>query len=530
MTPQTQKRLHSLLSALVDGTIDEPGSRELATLLETDAEARRHYIQYLDMHAALSGLQALPSASLRRKTLWKTVAGSVVAVSVLAASFVLIWVSLSSRRDASNIAGGSQVALATQTAADDVAYIATLASVSDDAALNGRAVSQGKRLVPSRYEVTQGKVTVQFDGGARVFFECDCKPSFTLTSRRAMAVHRGTFVFEGDHFSESIEVATPYSVFKNIGTRYALIVGDQAEELHVLKGAVRRTTHADGSTSHHDLIEAGVGMRYPAGNGTRETIPLNAALLEKPLKTVSLAGDPKLPFAEDDFRGAGDKLAKRRSGRGWSEPWRSPRGGYVVVSPGVTGPDSVVIRHSGEGEKPDERRAAAHRRFAEPIDLRQDGIHYLRFLVRRGPRQGNDEHRAMIVLRNGGLDPKEELEQAALIQIALRRDDGALVRVGDSLKRASIPQDAGETYAVIAKIVSGRDTPEQVLVQLMAANRLAGSKEPEDWSVVSDSVATDIVLEQLSIECTSSSWIELGEICIGPTWASVTGPRPAIAE
>jgi hypothetical protein len=529
MTPQTRKRLHPLFSAVVDGTIDEPGSRELTALLETDAEARRLYIQYLDMHAALSNVQQLPKASLGRRTPRMMVAASAAAILGLAACFLLIWVNLPTPRAASAVAGGRQAMVATQTAAD-AAYIATLTSVSSDAALNGRVVPLGKRLVPGHYEVTQGEVTVQFDGGARVFFECDCKPLFTLTSRRSMSVHRGTFVFEGDQFTESIEVSTPYSVFKNIGTRYALIVGDQAEELHVLKGAVRRTTSADGSPSHHDLIGAGVGMRYPAGNGTRESIPLNAALVEKQQETVSLRAVAQQPLVEDDFRGVGDELAKRRSGRGWSEAWRSPRGGYVVVSPGLKGPESVAVKNSGEGKKPEDRRVAAHRRFAEPIDLRQDSIHYLRFFVRRGPRQGNDEHRAMIVLRSGSLDPKEELEQAALIQIALRRDDGVLVRVGDSLKRALIPQDAGESYALIAKIVSGRDTPEQVLLQVMAANRLAGSKEPEDWSVVSESVATDIVLEQLSIECTTASWVEIGEICIGPTWESVTRPRPAIAD
>lgn len=70
--------------------------------------------------------------------------------------------------------------------------------------------------------------------------------------------------------------------------------------------------------------------------------------------------------------------------------------------------------------------------------------------------------------------------------------------------------------------MSGSVNPEQVLVRLMAADRLAGSEEPSEWSVVSDSVPTDIKIEQLSFECVSAGSIEFGDVCIGSTWHSVT--------
>jgi hypothetical protein len=224
----------------------------------------------------------------------------------------------------------------------------------------------------------------------------------------------------------------------------------------------------------------------------------------------------------DDFQAEETLITKLQSGHGWSEAWRSGRGNWEKVTPGLAGDGSVALRHDGSGKPRAERRSAAHRRFQKPIDLSQDGIWYLRVLVRRGPLKGSDEHRATISLRTRGLTPEQEVEQGALIQIALRKDDAALVRIGNTLTRASLPQSPSTAYALVAKIVAGSDNPEQVLVRLMAAERLAGSPEPTEWSVVSDTVATDLLIEQLSLECVSSGWIEFGDLCIGPTWESVT--------
>ena len=517
MKPAGRNDLHALVSAVVDGTITEPQAAELARMLESDPEARRFYVRYLDMSAALSGAAQRPTVVSRRRVPWAAIATSLGAASLVAASLLFAWVS---SWGGDNRGGGAAVQPVSRPV--EPVYVATIALASNDAALNGRSVSAGTRLIPGPYTLTNGKVTVRFDGGARVFFEG--RPSFTLRSRRAMTVHQGTFVFEGDRFSESIEILTPHSVFKNIGTRYAAVIDADGEELHVAEGAVRRTTGLGDLATWHQLIQAGAGMRYGASSGRRVAIPLDAALVARSLGTVAAANRDDLPWIVDDFRGEGSEIARLQSGSGWSEPWRSQRGLMRIVSPGLAGAGSVAVRHDGSGKPPAERRSAAHRRFEQPIDLSQDGITYLRFLVRRGPQVGKDEHRIMAVLRTGRLTTEEEVEQGAWIQIALRKDDIAMVRIADVLTRVSLPQTAGETYAVVVKIVSGSVNPEQVLVRLMAADRLAGSEEPSEWSVVSDSVSTDMKIEQLSFECVSASVIDFGEVWIGPTWDSVTRP------
>lgn len=516
MNQVERDRLHSLLSAIVDGTVREEEVAELVKFLASDADARRFYIRYLDMNAALADAASRPGSAPVQG--WR-VPWVAVVLSLMAASLMLVWLVVSGSGRGGFIDGAADASAAAVDASLP-GYVGTVASASDDAVLNGEAVAAGARLAAGTYAIVAGGVTVQFDGGARVFLTQQAR--FTLRSRRAMAIERGMFVFQGDQTCESIEIVTPRSVFRNIGTRYAAVIGDHAEELHVAEGAVRRTT-VDGSHSeHHELIEAGAGRRYGAKqNVGAVAIPFDSALVATSGEEGSSSPVAVLPAVIDDFRGAGDRIDGVHSGSGWAEPWRSKQGGIRLVSPGLTGEGSAAVQHDGSGNDAAQRRSAAHRQLQAPIDLSQDGIWYFRFLVRRGPTVRKDEHRAMVVLRKRGLTQEEELEQNALIQIALRKEDVAMVRVADTLTRVSLPQLPGQAYAVVTKIVAGRVKPDQVLVQVMAADRLVGSEEPAEWSLISDGVDTDILLDQLSLEFASRGRIEIGEVAIGPTWQSI---------
>lgn len=511
-----QESLHALLSAVVDDTIREDQVAELAKLLASDADARRFYIRYLDMNAAIAAAASRSTPTPVRG--WRPSWVAIVA-SLMAASFVLVWFVVPGGRRG---VGLDRVELVSDGAEESPApaYVGTVASASRDAVLNGEVAAVGTRLTAGPYTVMAGGVTVQFDGGARVFLTGQAQ--FTLRSRRAMAIDRGTFHFRGDQTCEPIEIVTPHSVFKNIGTQYAAVIDARSEEVHVVEGAVRRTTGDSSQLVRHELIEAGAGRRYRGKElAEAEAIPLDVKFVERSAEEVLSNAVAVRPAVVDDFEGDSDQIHGMRSGRGWAEPWRCPQGGLKPVSPGLTGEGSFAVLHDGSGDDAGRRRSAAHRQFQTPIDLSQDGIWYLRFLVRRGAGTPKDEHRAMVVLRKRGLTAQEEVDQGALIQIAFRKEDVAMVRVADTLTRVSLPQDADQTYAVVAKIVAGRVKPEQVLVRVMAADRLAGSAEPAEWSLVSDSVSTDIRLDQLSLECTSRGRIEFGDVVIGPTWQSI---------
>lgn len=516
MNRGAQDSLHALLSAVVDDTISEEQLAELAKVLASDKDARRFYVRYLDMTAALADAASrrVPVPARGWRVPWVA-----VVMSLMAASLVLAWlVGPAVRPDVAPGRAPSVAALAENAAIPG--YVGTVAAASDDAVLNGEAIAPGMRLTAGPYAIVAGGVTVQFDGGARVFLTNQAR--FTLRSRRAMMIDRGTFVFRGDQTCEPIEIITPRSVFRNIGTRYAAVIGDRAEEVHVAEGSVRRTPAEDSQSEQHELIEAGAGRRYRTEERAgAEAIPLDLALVERSADDASSSPVAVAPAVVDDFCGEGGGIDGAGSGSGWAEPWRSRQGAIRLVSPGLAGEGSCAVLHDGSGNDAAQRRSAAHRQLQAPIDLSQDGIWYLRFLVRRGPRVSKDEHRAMVVLRKRGLTTEEEIEQNALIQVALRKDDVVMVRVADALSRVSLPQVPGQAYAVVAKIVAGRVRPDQVLVRVMAADRLTGADEPDEWSLISDGVSTGIRLDQLSLECTSRGRIEFGDVVIGPTWHSI---------
>jgi hypothetical protein len=401
----------------------------------------------------------------------------------------------------------------------EAGYVATIVSVSDDSRLNGERTATAIRLTPGGYDLSSGSVGLQFDGGARLFFQGQAR--FTLESRRRLRVDRGTFVFAGDELCESIEIATPHSVIRNLGTVYAAVIDADGEDVHVSKGAVQRTIGERTTSPRKEYIEAGTARRFGGEDIDAISIPLDEALVEKSLQTSNAEALSTRAIVVDDFRGGQERIRGLRSGRGWAEPWRSARDEMRLVSPGLRGERSFALQHNGSENGQDGHRVAAHRRLESSLDLSRDGIWYLRFLVRRGPAKSKDEHRAMVVLRAHGLTAEEEIARGALLQIALRRDDVAFVRLAGTLNRVSIPQVPNQIYAVVAKIVAGESKPEQVLVRVMAAERLAASQEPTDWSLVSDSVHTDIRLDQISLECVSGGQITFGDVCIGPTWESI---------
>lgn len=509
--------LHRLLSALVDGTATADQMGELARLLEHDAEARRFYVRYLDMHAALASEPAFALKQPRRSP-W----AAAMIVSLLAASVMLGWLMMPGvrpERDAGDVA-----AAAPMDAAAARVYVATIATCSPDASLNGGPVAVGMRLAPDSFELLAGTIDIRFDGGARILFESGSR--FALRSRKAVVIERATFVFRGDQTCEPIEIVTPHSTFKDIGTRYAAVIDAQTEEVHVADGSVRRTIDARGDDTSHELIKAGAGRRYESGVVAGSAIPLNAALVQRTSPGSQAAASE--PTASDDFATGGALIGGLASGTGWTTPWIShkdlPFPELRLLSPGLSGDRSVAVLHDASADPVAGRNAAAHRLLEQPIDLAQDGIWYVRLLIRRGPAVANDEHLGMLVLRTFGLTVQEEIDKKTTIKLAIQGDDGATILFADTSTRSSLPQIPGQTYAVVAKIVAGRTNPDQVFMRVMAADRLAGAAEPLDWSVASASIDTDILLDQVSLEFVSRGRIELGDLCIGPTWESVARP------
>ena len=226
------------------------------------------------------------------------------------------------------------------------------------------------------------------------------------------------------------------------------------------------------------------------------------------------------PDAADGFGDPAESIHGLGGGWGWSGPWvaQRDRSPFAVAVPGLRPDGSGGILHHGGGSR------AAHRLLERPIDLGADAVRYVRYLVRREADLPGDGNLAMLVLRKHGLTVEEELSRQSFIQLAVRRDDTvALKCFGESI-RSSAVLPPGATMAVVAKVVSGSEQPDQIFLRVMPAARLE-DREPQEWAAVSESVTTDLVFDQISVEVVSRGMVWIDDIAVGPTWSSIALPR-----
>jgi hypothetical protein len=524
--PQGDRELHELLAAVCDETLTAEQAERLADRLRREPAARRFYVRYLDMHARLLGLPGLAADSQPRRGPDDVVVPTAglrwiasMAVPLAAASVTLLAIALLLRRppgDREPPVGVAAVAATPPVVADLPAkagcYVATITVASPDARLGGRRAVVGGRLLPAAWDVTDGSIAVRFDGGAEIFFDTGSR--FRITSRRSLEVEEGAFVFQGDATCEPLTITTPQATLVDVGTRYAAVVKPGAEELHVLDGAVRRSTGGP-----EEFVTAGAGRAYDDRAPQGRVIPIDAGLVQRSAEADTTKPIVAAPDAADDFRATAESIDGVAGGSGWRGGWIAHRGlpPFAIASPGL-GPDGAGIVHHGGGSR------AAHRVLEQPIDLGTDDVRYVRYLVRREADLPGDNNLAMLVLRKRGLTVEEELARQSFVQLAVCRDDTvALKFLGESV-RSSAVLPPGTTMAVVAKVVSGREQPDQIFLRVMPAARLE-DREPEAWTAVTASVATDLVFDQVSVEAVSRGTVWIDDIAVGPSWASIALPR-----
>jgi hypothetical protein len=502
--------LHEILSAICDETATAEQIDRLAERLRSDAAARRFYVWYLDMHARLNVLPVIEddandASRATRMTAWqRPAAWCGFAATVAVAAFLL---GGQMRRPAAP-------ATIEQAAPSFQPYVATIIDAGPSAFLNDKPATRGARLAPGRFYLTDGSCTLRFDGGAQLCFDEDAR--FAIVSRNAVHVDQAAFSFRGDVTCESISITTPRSTLIDVGTEYSAVVKPGSEDLHVADGTVRRTPI--GSSPAAELLPAKTARSYTgraAGGRPIAFDPLLAARGAAAATPPSMAPVP--PLAADRFDTDTPWIGNADGGSGWTKPWIAHAGmpEFAIVHPGLSGESSGAIAHAGDG------MSAAHRYLSRPIDLGTDGVWYVRYLVRRAATQQNDPNLAMLVLRTYGLTTEKEIERRSALQLAVYQTDTLAVKFDGQSVRSAVPQPPGETVAIVAKIVAGRTQPDQVFACVLPAGRL-GDREPLEWSVATDCMATDHVFDQVSVEIVSRGDVLVGDIAIGTTWSSIT--------
>jgi hypothetical protein len=559
-----RSELLRLLSSLCDEQLTDSEHSRLEELL-ADEEARRLYLQYVDMHARLlthpsvAGERMLPGVdalagvigetaiqAVEKRTtaagterhrgrslqrVWRVVRYVAVAAATLAATIVVQVVT----------SGPKKPAEAVEPAAIPVTYVATLSQAADaEWGPATEAYRPGARVLAGELELRKGIARLGYDGGIELIVEGPAR--LRLESESAATLLAGKVVFRADDASAPFTLSTPSSILVDLGTEYAVEVGASQEEVHVFSGEVQRMPKAAPLHTQPELLAAGEARRYgdsAAGGGEQTNIEpakfvrqLPATLQDEPNPLVAL-----LAYEGFDYR---DEAALRdetaAGGSGFVGPWgggfaravNDKRGDQIALNVNESLSRSCMPMVSIGGSFDHVGFAKYFRRLATPVRLDTDGVYYFSYLLRREGPPLDPLNDVSIQLRQ-----TEELAQDqrdATTDLRKRLNFGVdrtnelfthLERIG---RRMPLPLSYGETYLLVAKVAASGAHPDQVFLRVYAPQEPVDHEEPTNWSAVGPPIQSDLIFDWLEIHINSHTRQTIDEIRLGSTWASVAAP------
>jgi anti-sigma factor RsiW len=551
-----------LLSSLCDGQLNESEQARLEVLL-SDEEARRLYLQYVDMHArllthpaiagdhnlpgldALAGVigpVALPMAtqhtagaerhrgrSLQRS--WSLLSYVAVAAATLAATMLVQIVASGPKKPDT----GPALTVGAPT------YVATLSQAADAQwGASTEAYHAGARILAGELELQKGIARLSYDGGIELIIEGPAR--LRLESESAATLLAGKIVFRADDASAPFTLTTPSSILVDLGTEYAVDVSAKQEEVHVFSGEVQRVSKSAAPHAQPELLAAGEARRYDdSSSGSGEPANLEPAKFVRQLPaTVSTDVDPAAGLLAYEGFDYADEAALRdemaEGGRGFAGAWG---GGFARAVNGRQGDRIALNVHEtlSRGSTPlasiggsfDHVGFAKYfRRLATPVRLDTDGVYYFSYLLRREGPPLEPLNDVSIQLRQ--TDELERDQRDATTDLRKRLNFGVdrtnelymhLERIG---RRMPLPLSFGETYLLVAKVAASGAYPDQVFLRIYGPQEPVDREEPANWSSVGPPIQSDLIFDWLEIHINSHTRQTIDEIRIGTTWASVAAP------
>ena len=529
-TPFDREELLRLIDALCAEEISTEDHTRLEQILGESGGARQLYFDYVDHHLALKCATQEPSAELTCASFpaealpnppaapstgaayWKyaAVAGTAFALSLLV-QFVLF-----PRSDQVASAPSPTITESTSVAG----YVATLGSMSD-CKWNDVETShpEGWRLMPGELHLRTGVAEIRFDSGATLIIEGPTR--LDIESAHAATLKEGRIVLRGDEVSEGFSLNTPDATLVDIGTEYAVSVEqDGQSEVHVFDGKVLRHVRGPTGTGQAEELNAGEAKRFGAKSVARVPLGVDRFVRRVPKASHQPRNVDADLLVADRFEYAVRSLPAEAAGDdgvGWSKPWRGSREkpGLKIRSLAVNDPSLKEILgpgalwHEGIGE--------IGRIAGESIRLDVDAVYYVSFVFQRG----TEQERKFLQFRlhqNKDWDPKR------MLRMGIAHPNLAFLDLGTEAVRTHLPLDGDRPYLLVAKIVAGRDRPDQAFLTIYSMNGPVEADEPRDWTLSTSPVNCDGELDDFwfLFRGEGTQWVD--ELRIGRTWQSVTAP------
>lgn len=556
-----RSELLRLVSGLCDGQLSEEENARLEVLLK-DAEARRTYLQYMDMHARLlrrpelslttqlAGVDAampreatanekaidrvnLPRSRVEDRSIgtkqqaWRWLSYLGVAAATLAATvLVQMYAGRETQREA-----------VTTTASVPAIYVATLSQ--SQAAVWGPstdAYRPGARVLAGDFQLQSGVARLSYDAGVELIVEGPAH--LRLDDASAATLLSGKVFFRADDASPPFTLSTPTSVLVDLGTEYAVSVGATRDEVHVFAGEVQRTAKETSTRSEPELLGAGEARAY--GDRALVHVPASAdpAKFVREMPTLNTPdSDPKASLLAYEGFDYVDAAALRDEtadgGTGFVGPW----GGGFARGVGEKQGDRLAL-HSEHGLFRDAARSAAvggmfehagfakyFRRLAAPVRLDQDGLFYFSFLVRREGPPLDPLNAVTILLRESNELARDQqdgtTDMRKRLNFGVDRTNELFTHLERMGRRMPLPMSYGETYLLVAKVVASGTHPDQVFLRVYGPQEPVDAQEPAVWSVVGPPTDSSLVFDWLEIHINSHTRQAIDEIRIGTSWPSV---------
>lgn len=531
MTPAERTELDRLLASLCDAQPTEAEQARLEQLL-ADPDARRRYLQYVDLHAYLQAKQREPAPARvpeaarpdRRSRGWLRYGAAAVAAAcatVLVQPLVFRPGAVAPDPPPSGPGPSPEVYVATLVRADGCEWDGPV------------PLAAGRRVGPGELRLKKGLARLVFDSNVTLILEGGT--ALRVESASAATLLAGKVVFRGDENPEAFDLRTPRALLQDLGTEYAVAVGPGGEEVHVFSGEVRRVTAGAGVR-----LNAGEARRFtsdPADPGAPAALAPASFVRELPPAAAGAPAEGVLAYDGFDYPADVGPEAEgtANGGFGWGGAWqktlsrlkqeRTPPHPVFNPKAGLTRPGAPVPAVGGSFDFPGFARA--HRRLRAPVRMDADGMYYLSFLFRREGPQADDLNALSVAFRTTDeldAEARDQPDPRMRMNFGLYRANEAFTHLNRVGVHLPLPLSYGQTYLFAAKVVTGRAMPDQAFVRVYAADEAVGWEEPTAWSLVGPQVHSDLVFDWLQVHVNSRTRQTVDELRLGTTWAAVVHP------
>lgn len=524
-----------LLQSVQEGNCTAQQQLELEQILLSDPEARQTYYDTLDVDQGLAEIttnfRPSPPAitpPAKASITWNRFAryGAVAAAFLIAGVVLEWWLQ-------GGLKGNRPLHQRWIAVSDTIPhFIATLVRSTDcDWEDEKSPFFEGQRLLSSELQLNRGVAEFRLDTGIRLILEGPTR--LKINSARSAVLESGKVVLYGHEMADGFVLVTPQATLTDIGTEYGTTVDDQANvEVHVFQGSVKVEPVSTAEPS--DLLEAGIARRF--SKNAVEDIPLQPELFQREVpgqvEHSSISPDGLMAF--EGFRSSSEDLSDsvwQSGGMGWKGNWSwgpekdSPLSKGEVDSAlklqfrEITGiPSEGALRLAPQCN-------LAWRALQHPVRMNTDGIYYISFFIKklRNAPPGTTQY-GSLTLRTGNI-PRDSYR----IGFGMSSERLPIMLHNEQQLQSAPPLQVDQPYFYVAKIVAGKNTPDQVQMRVFSKDELIPDREPYVWTCISSPAYDDTVYDHMMLYIEGAEYA-FDEIRVASSWQAATNFNWPTAE